>query len=273
MTAPVESPDEPWVVLGDRLQFLGKPGQCLGDIHLHNRSNEKVRVKQIPLIDSKLTGPADVSVSHLQLVAKLLPGTALQARAKVQMPPHTPPGRYTAEALVGNVRKPVSIEVLESWDLAILPADLSLKLQSGERAVRTVHLTNRGNVPWNIPHAAFAPLEGGDGIHHNLFLSLTKATEPTFESVLNDFVKRIRDNEVEPAKVKILSDADVLLPGETQELQLEISLPTNIKKNRRYRGAVRFDDAALQLDIEVLGNSARTRKPHEKIRRTTNTSP
>jgi hypothetical protein len=268
MKPPVESTDEPWVILGDRLQFLGKPAQCLGHVHLHNRSAGKVRIKRIPLVDSKLTGPAEISVSHLQLFARLLPGTALQAPAQVSIPPHTPPGRYTADALVGNVRKPVTIEVLESWDLAVLPAELGLKLQLGERVVRTVQLTNRGNMPWNIPHAAFAPLEGGDGIHHNIFLALTKTKEPTFEGVLNDFVKRMRDNEVEPAKVKILSDTEVLPPGGTLELQLEISFPDNIKKNRRYSGTVQFDNARLRLDIEVLGNTARTRsRPHEKIRR------
>lgn len=272
MKPPVESADEPWVVLEDRLQFLGKPTLCLGHLHLHNRSDEKVRIKRIPLVESRLTGPADVSVSHLQLLARLLPGTELQVRAQVLIPPHTPPGRYTAEALVGNIRKPVAIDVLESWDLAILPASLSLKPHLGERPVLTVQLTNRGNMPWNIPRAAFAPLEGGDGIHHNIFLSLTKTREPTFEAVLNDFVKRTRENEVEPAKVKILSDADVLAPGETRELQLEISLPDSIKKNRRYRGVVQFDNAALQLNIEVIGNSVRTRKPHEKIRRPTPTS-
>lgn len=271
MKVAPELADEPLVILEDRLQFLGKPALCLGHVHLHNRSDEKVRIKQIPLVDSKLTGPADVSVSHVQLFANLLPGTALQARAQVQIPPHTPPGKYTAEALVGNVRKQVAIEVLESWDLAILPTELSLKLQIGERPVRTVHLINRGNMPWSLPRAALAPLEEQDALHPNIFLSLTKTAEPTFAGVLNDFVKRMRESEVEPAKVKILSDAEVLSPGETLELQLEISFPDNIKKNRRYCGTVQFDNARLGLDIEVLGNSARTRsRPHEKIRRPPN---
>jgi len=267
MKLPAESVDEPWVILGDRLQLLGKPTHCLGHLHLQNRSADKIRIKQIPLVDSKLTGPTEILVSHLQLFARLLPGTELQTSAQLLLPPQTPPGRYTAEALVGSARKPVAVDVLESWDIAILPAELSLKLHFGECLIRSVHLTNRGNVPWNIPRAAFAPLEGGDGIHHNIFLSLTKTKEPTVEGVLNDFLKRLRENEVEPAKVKILSDADILPPGETQEVQLEISFPENLKKNRRYSGNVSFDNASLHLEIEVLGNSERKRnRPHEKIR-------
>ena len=270
MKLPAEAVDEPWVILGDRLQLLGKPTQCLGHLHLKNRSAEKVRIRRIPLVDSRLTGPTEVSVSHLQLFARLLPDTELQTSAQLRLPPQTPPGRYMAEALVGNVRKPVAVDVLESWDIAILPTELTMKLHLGECLIRTVQLTNRGNVPWNIPRAAFAPLEGGDGIHHNIFLALTKTKEPTVEGVLNDFVKRLRENEVEPAKVKILSDADILAPGENQEVQLEISFPDNLKKNRRYSGHVSFDNASLRLDIEVLGNSERKRsRPHEKIRRPT----
>jgi hypothetical protein len=273
MKSPIKSEDEPCVILGDCVQFLGKPTQCLGHVHLHNRSDEKVRIKEIPLVEPRLRGPADVSAKHLRVSASLLPGAALQARAQLQIPPHTPPGRYTAEVLVGNVRTPVTIDVLESWDLAINPTRLELKLHLGDRPTCLVHLTNRGNMPWNFPRAALAPLEERDAIHPNIFLSLTKTAEPTFEGVLNDFVKRMRMSEVEPAKVKILSETDVLPPGETQELQLEISLPANVKKNRRYGGVVHFDNAALRLDIEVLGNSAQTRsRSHEKIRRPTPTS-
>lgn len=259
MKTAMASGDEPWVILGDRLQFLGKPTLCLGHVHLQNQSPEKVRIKKIPLVASKLTGPTEVSVSHLQLFARLLPGTALQATAQVLIPPDTPPGRYTAEALVGNVRKPVAVDVLESWDLAIIPAELSLKFDLGERLVRTVQLTNRGNMPWNLHRAAFATLQEVDGVHRNIFLSLKETPEPSYEKVLNNFVKRMRDTEVEPAKIKILSKTDVLRPGESQELRLEISLPDNLKKNRRYSGGVSFENASLLLNIEVLENSVRTR--------------
>lgn len=273
MKPPVESEEEPLIVLGDRLEFLGKPTQCLGHVHLHNRSLEKVRIKQIPLVDSRLTGPAEVSVSHLRVSARLPPGTSLRTSARLLIPSHTPPGKYTAAALVGNVRKPVAVDVLESWDLAVIPADLSVKLHPGERLLRTVQITNRGNMPWDIPKAAVASLEEKDGIRQNMFLSLTKAEKPNYESVLNDFVKRMRDSEVQPAKIKILSEAEVLLPEETQEVKLEISFPDNLKKNRRYSGSVHFENAVVQLDIEVLGNSERTRsRSHEKIRRPTPTS-
>jgi hypothetical protein len=259
MKSTMASPDEPWVILGDRLQFLGKPPLCLGHVHLQNRSLEKVRIKRIPLVASKLTGPAEVSISHLQLFARLLPGTALQATAQVLIPPQTPPGRYTAEALVGNVRKPVSVDVLESWDIGIIPASLSLKFHAGERLVRTVQLANRGNMPWDLRRAAFAPLQEVGGVHRSIFLSLKETVVPNYEVVLNNLVKQMQDTEVEPAKIRILSKVDVLPPGESRDLEIEISLPDNLKKGRRYNGEVSFENALLLLDIEVLENSARKR--------------
>jgi hypothetical protein len=245
----------PWGIVGDELHLLGTPMLCLGYVRLQNQSAEKVRIKRIPLAASKLTGPVDVPVSHLQLFARLLPGAALQAPVRLLIPPQTPPGKYSAEALVGNVRKSVIVDVLESRDLRIIPEDFHLKLHAHERAVRTVQLTNHGNMPWRLRQAALVPLVERDGVHRNISLSLRNTREPAYENVLNDFVKRMQDTEVGPAKIKIVSDADVLGPGESQNLELDISLPDNLKKNRRYTGKMFFENARLLLDIEILENS------------------
>jgi len=251
---------QPWVILGSHLHFIGKPTLCLGHVHLRNQSPEELRIKRIPFAAPKLTGPADVPVSHVQVSARLLPGVSLQAPSRLLIPPQTPPGRYTAEVLAGNVRKPVTVDVLESWDLAIIPRGFSLKLHAGERPVCTVQLTNRGNMPWDLRRAALAPLDEKDGINRNVFQSLKNAHGAGYETVLNDFVKRLQESEVGPAKIKILCEADVLEPGETQELKLEISLPDNLRKNRHYSGEISFENARLALDMEVLENPASANK-------------
>lgn len=256
MNMPAVTGDVSWSIQGEKLHLIGKPSLCVGEISVRNLSAEKIRLKRIPLASSRMSGPSEISVSHLRVFGILPPGAAMQVPVQLPIPPQTPPGRYAAEAVIGGARKSVTIDVLESWDLAINPGEISLKLHPGERARRPVLLTNRGNMPYTLHRAAFAPLQDKDGTHRNIFLSLRHATaEPDYEAVLNDFVKRMQDTEVEPARIGILSDGRSLLPGETRDFEIEISLPEDLKRNRRYSGKATFENARLLLDIEVLGNS------------------
>jgi len=254
------SPHFPWILVGNHLSFLGKPSCCQGRVHLRNQSSEKLRIKRIPLVDSKLSGPAEVPVSGLQVFARLLPGAEVQACAQIFMPPQTQPGRYSAEALVGESRKDVTVDVLESWDIAVIPSTLSLKLAVGTHLTRTIQVTNLGNMPWEIRGAAFAPLHEQHDIHRDIYLSLKEGGKSGYEKVLNDFAARLHDTLVEPAKIKIKSKTEVLQPGETEDIELEISLPASLKKNRRYNCEVTFENASLLLEIEMRQPSTATRK-------------
>lgn len=241
-----------WTIRGDRVQFIGTPLLCAGHVHLHNRSTDEVRIKRIPIAGSKLTGPTDVPVSDLRTSAKLLPGSSLQAPCTLRLPPQTPPGRYRAELVVGGERKLVLVDVLESWDLAIIPSALILKVHAGKPAVCTIQLTNLGNMSFTLPRGALVPLDESGGVNRSIVLSLKDAKAARYEDVLNELVKHLQETEVEPARVKIVSDRPVIAPGETQDLKLEISFPAKLKRNRRYRGDIAFENARLMLDIEVL---------------------
>jgi hypothetical protein len=166
----------------------------------------------------------------------------------------------TTEALVGKARKQVFVDVLESWDIAVVPTSFSLKPAGGKRLVRTIHVTNRGNMPWEIRAAALVPLQERNGIHRNIFLSLKNSEKGGYESVLNDFAARMKEALMEPAKIKIISKTTFVPPGETKEMDIEISLPANVKKNRLYSGEVPFENARLLLDIEVREKSTTAKK-------------
>ena len=256
MQAVTESPPLPWAIVGEHMRFIGKPSSCLGNIHLRNRTDEKLRVKRIPLSASKLAGPVKVLVRDLEVFAVLPPGAEAHICCKIPLPPQTPPGKYSAQALMGEARKPVLVDVLESWDIALIPTELSLRPADGKRLVHTIQVTNHGNMPWEIHGAALAPLQEKNGIHRNIFLSLKNCVKGGYEGVLNDFAARMKETVVEPAKIKIISKTAFLQPGETREMDLEISLPANVKRNRRYSGEVPFENARLLLDIEVRGKSA-----------------
>jgi hypothetical protein len=245
-------------VLGPELRFIGKPAECLGRIHLVNRSPEKLRLKNVPLTEARLSGPFELSMEHLPLFAKLLPGMALQVPVLLPIPLQTPPGRYTAVAVVDGREVPVTVDVLESWDITVIPTEISLKLAKGSRATIPIQLTNRGNMSWSLPRAAFAPLSERDGLHRNAFLALKNAPEASAQSVADEFVKRMQETEVEPARIEIRSGVESLSPGATEEVEIEITLPDNLKKNRLYDGSISFERSHLRLDIEILNHSAQS---------------
>lgn len=255
-----------WTIPDESLHLIGKPGQCFGQVNVCNRSSQKVRIKRLPLAEPGLRGPGKVPVTELQLFARIPPGATAQVQAHLPIPPHTPPGRYTGEVVVGDVTRRAIVDVLESWELGILPAEISLKLQAGngdaapEPVKRLIQLINRGNMPWSLRRSALASLEEEDGVHRNVFQSFTQTEGDDYQTVLNDFVRRMRETEVEPARIRFLGDADVIQPGDTRNLEIEIAPPKNLKRNRRYTGSASFENAVLFLDIEIVKNSTPNHK-------------
>lgn len=237
----------------DPLHFIGPPGGCSAFADLHNRSAQKLNVRRLPIMAAGVRTADNLPLTQLELSALIAPGASSRARLKLALHPQTPPGRYEAEVVVGKEPRKVTIQILEAWDVAVLPEALSIKKAPGDNGLsRTILVTNRGNMPWHVPDAVFAPLKEQEGLHRNIFQSLRASGEKGLTDVLNDFVKRMQETEVEPATVRITSSREALKPGETRELGLEISLPKELKKHRRYTGSISFENAHIALDIEVF---------------------
>ncbi len=237
----------------DPLHFIGPPGSCSAFVDLHNRSVQRVNVRRLPIMAAGVKTAENLPLTELELSALIAPGAFSRARLKLALHPQTPPGRYEAQIVVGKEPRKATIQILEAWDVAVLPEALSIKKGPGENGLtRTILVSNRGNMPWYVPDAVFAPLKEQEGVHRNIFQSLRASGANGLTDVLNDFVKRMQETEVEPATVRITSPQDVFKPGETRELELEISLPKELKKHRRYTGSISFENAHVALDIEVF---------------------
>jgi hypothetical protein len=248
---PIEAEQE--LTLGsETLNFVGPPLNCRGDVELHNRSSETLRVKEVPISASGITNAENLPLTGLHLFANLGPGASIRRRVNLALHPQTPPGRYEAEVMIGKEPRKTTIEVLEAWGIAVLPEEFSIKEPAGARVARRIWVTNQGNMSWRIPDALFAPLKESHFLHRILFQSLKGTEEKGVVQVLDDFVKRMQETEVEPATVRITSSREALKPGETREVTLEIALPKDLKKHRQYSGSISLEDAEVSLDIEVV---------------------
>jgi hypothetical protein len=49
---------------GKELRFIGKPASWQGAFHLVNHSNEKVRIKKLPITEGKLKGPVEIALEE-----------------------------------------------------------------------------------------------------------------------------------------------------------------------------------------------------------------
>jgi hypothetical protein len=257
------NPEQELSIGPEHLHFVGPPMNCSGFLDLYNPSTERVRLRErLPISAPAMANAAKLLLPNVELIALLGPGGTVRTRLNLALHPQTPPGRYEAEVMVRKQARKTTIDILETWDVAVLPEAFSIKEPAGARVTRTLWITNRGNMKWQMQDALFAPLKENHGIHRNLFQSLKGAGEKGVVEVLDAFLKGMQETEVEPATVRITSSREPLEPGATREVTVEIALPKGLKRHRRYSGFLSFENSFVRLDVEVLDNPS----PRSKAR-------
>jgi hypothetical protein len=254
MAKPRQPAKREWMP-GDELFFCGQPPFCLGQIDLRNHTAEKVKIKRLPISGLDLQTLRGTELNELRVFARLEPGESQVLPAQLLVHPQTKPGTYSGTVRFGDTERPVIVEVLESWDLAVAPNRVSLKVRNGERLSRTIVIRNVGNMPYTLRRASFLRLFQEGGVHTSIFEALKAGGREGYEKVLDEFMKRMSEKEVEPAKIRISSEHSVIEPGSSVQAELEITLPAELKRNHLYLGHVSFENAELVIDLEVLNGT------------------
>lgn len=249
--------------------FSGKPPFLKGTVSMVNRSDKKVKVRSLeigapglesPGMRRRRRGPADATLEAeslpVRVFRRLDPDDQTDARAQLTVDRFTPPGEYEAEVRFGEEQTKALVFVLENHKLRLVPDRLTITGTSGQKFTRTVYITNEGNVPFNTRKAAFAPLEAANMVHRSLAIALNDAGKEGHEKFLDRFLSELDDNLVQPAKIKVDVQDEVIAPGETKRVEITIALPAGLKKRQVYRSKIRFRDAALALEVDVNGPPA-----------------
>jgi hypothetical protein len=256
--------------------FSGRPPFIRGTVSVHNRSDERVRVRAMtlgaaglapyhgrgagaardpakgPTADRPSALPSDLEIRPSRRVG---PFERASVPAYVRIDRFTPPGEYEARVRFGDQHAPAHIVVQESHRLDLVPDRVTVTAAAGETIVRRVAITNQGNVPFSTRRAALAPLEALGTLHRSLAIALTEAGHEGHAKFLDRFVRELADHEVPPAKVKVEIQDQEIAPGETKLVELSIRLPADLKRRRSYTSRIDFRDKRLAVEVNVEGSA------------------
>jgi hypothetical protein len=257
-TAP---PGEAWRLGRGPFIFSGVPPLCVGAIDLINESDEKVRVRRIPVVGPKYEALSSLGLHELRVASALPPHQRMKARAFFRVAPYTPPGTYTADLSCGSQHEPVIVHVWERAGLQVDPGEIRLRGAAGEVLSTKVVVTNESNATQTCRDIALVFLEERNWVGRSLVFALRETKEDEgYQAYLDRVVRELKVSLTRPARVTIRTGFSELQPGESRELELEITLPAELVKGRTYFGSTKFMSGKLIFRVECNGASESTRR-------------
>jgi hypothetical protein len=259
-TAP---PEEGWRLGPGPFIFSGVPPLCVGDVDLINESDDKVRVRRIPVVGHMEQKVSSLGLGEVRVATPLLPRRRTRARAFFRVDPFMPPGTYKADLSSGGQQEAVVVHVWEKRSLRIDPGEIRLHGTAGDVVTSLVVVTNQGNVPETLREIALVFLEERNWLGRSAVFAMRETTaEDGHQAYLDRFLHELKDSLARPARVNLRSEIAELQPGETREIELDITLPTELMKGRMYFGSTKFMSSRLIFKVECTGaNSSTTGRP------------
>ncbi len=257
-TAP---PGDAWQLGRGPFIFGGVPPICVGDLELINSSDEKVKVRTIPVVGYEDSAVSNFGLAELRVGVRLAPRDRTRARAYFSLHPHTPPGTYTADLSCGSQRERVVVHVREKPSLRLDPDEIHLRGAGGDVLSALVVVTNEGNVTETMRDLALVFLEERNWVGRSLVQALRDTkTEAGHQAFLDRLVRELRATMARPARVTIRGDDSELRPGETREIELMTELPAELIKGRTYFGQTPFMSSELFFEVECNGARNSTKR-------------
>jgi hypothetical protein len=242
------------------LVLVGPPRDVRGEFHVRNSTDRKVIVRQPQL--RAATPPASrkgaakgaaAALPQANLALRRIvvrPGQARPVPLALSLDPRTPPGTYHAELDVDGEQRSVVMHVTEDVALTVSPDHLVLPNRPGEKVKKRVVFTNDGNVEVAVQAIGVVVLDEELAHCRALRGALTDVGE-TMKS-LDDFAvalgKRYRAI-YETLALRVQNEAVAIPPGETQALDLTITIPEKLERRSRYTGYAAISTATLTFTI------------------------
>ena len=229
---------------GRTFTLVGAPGPISHQLEFHNGGEQRAILRQATIVSPQLEAAAGQRPGVMMPSVVLHPGQARRVPIRITIPTHSPPGRYDGKLLVAGQSVEVVIHVVEDYDLDVAPTELVLENRAGDRSVRQIVCTNRGNVPLVIGEIGAVVLD--DELTNCRSLRAVTAAWPD-EDGQHDAIDRFVDLFVKEGWKKVVEHSGVLrvhtaggprelLPGQTQVVDLEITLPDKLEPRTRYTG-------------------------------------
>ena len=244
------------------LVLVGPPRQVRGQFHVQNPTERKIVVRQPRLKAAAAVGRGKAAAASAKASAAALPETLALRRIIVRpgqsrpvpvaltLDPRTPPGTYQGELDVDGEQRSVVMHITEDVELSISPDEIVLPGRPGEKFSKQVVFTNEGNVPVTVKPLGAIVLED-EAAHCRALRGALADVADTMKN-LDDFVVALgrRYRAIYDAvALRVQNDEVTVAPGETQAIDLTITLPEKLERRSRYTGSAAISTSTLVFKI------------------------
>ena len=229
------------------LVFYGPPNALRGSIRLQNQSDEKLKLRSIPLETDEIRGLTGAPLRHLDLAVRLYPGQQIDAPATLQIDPTTPPGTYRGNMQLGDRRQAVVVHVTQIIDLRVEPTSVSFYTQGEFSFTQDFVIENAGNVPLRIGPKCLAPLVDSMEVPLGIRRSLLKACQSEDKDTLRALLCALAGEQV--GNLELTREDITLAPGEKRAAAGTFNLPSNLQSYRRYDADLALYNATLHVEV------------------------
>jgi hypothetical protein len=225
----------------DALTLSGPPRNVSARIRI-DASERVVRVA-VKLVD----GPS-------VLRAYVRPYGGGDGELRLKLPPATAPGTYRGEAVIGDRKRVLVANVTAEPSVLVAPAQTTVQAASGGRVEFSIHLTNAGNVAFEVPKES--PLELDDDVDQGLaFGRALRAELGEGEHRVDRLFDELVESHGGQGRVTVIEGAGPLEPGQSRGLRCGLDVPERARPGRTYTGGWEPAWAGHLLVLEVVNGS------------------
>jgi hypothetical protein len=226
-------------------------------ITLANQGKETLKVKDLEISGAALRDVAGNPLQRVPFLARIRPGQVQSCQVEFDLDPTLPPGTYEGDLSYGDVaRQHFVLHVPEKVDLNLFPGTIIIRGAPGQRLTKELVMTNTGNVPVTLnkdmPNVNLSEIGELD---RAIVSSLKQSAKEGYAKVLDNLVVQLADAQIRPVTITVVELDLEVKPGQTRKFTLDILLPRNTKRNRKYEGSLEIAGREIRLDVQATGDS------------------
>jgi hypothetical protein len=237
------------------LVLAGPPRAVRGEFRLLNTTDDKVIIRT-PLMRAKR--PARAKAAAAATLPEAVPLRRIVVRGgqirvvplTLNLEPTTPPGTYHAEIDVDGHLQEVVVHVTEDVSFSIEPSTIVIPNRPGEKVQKQIVVTNTGNVALSMKSIGAVVLD--DELAHCKALRGALHDVGSTMTTLDDFVTALgrRYHDLfETLALKVHNDKTTVAPGDTQAVELTMTLPEKLNARTRYTGYAAISTQSLSFVV------------------------
>lgn len=232
-------PDEVLAAGQKTVVLVGPPDALTGEVVLHNRTDEPVAVREVAVTADKKS--AGLLGDRLRLRSRFEPGARRTVAVSVALPADVAPGEYQERLRIGGKEVPVRLVVQPLRRVDVNPRRLHfVGIEPGLEHRAELTISNRGNVPVQIPNLRHATALDVDTLCKNIVLAIREKGDEGSTATLDAFVRGIQKDMAGWFELSLDEAGEVVKPGASQAIHLTVKLPDDVQANRTYDGSFRL---------------------------------